>query len=61
MPLESEVLGLLALMLLIDARRNARTAGERPVLLSEQDRALWDASRIDEGRAHRLAPGSAPL
>ena len=41
-PQESEVLGLLALMLLIDARRDARSAGGHLVLLSEQDRALWD-------------------
>ena len=50
-PQESEVLGLLALMLLIDARRDARVAGGDFVLLSEQDRALWDESKIDEGRA----------
>jgi RNA polymerase sigma-70 factor (ECF subfamily) len=49
-PEESEVLGLLALMLLIDARRDARTVGGHLVLLSEQDRALWDDSKIDEGR-----------
>jgi RNA polymerase sigma-70 factor (ECF subfamily) len=49
-PQESEVLGLLALMLLIDARRDARTVGGHLVLLSEQDRALWDHSKIDEGR-----------
>ena len=51
MPQESEVLGLLALMLLIDARRDARVTGGDLVLLSEQDRTLWDASKIDEGRA----------
>jgi RNA polymerase sigma-70 factor (ECF subfamily) len=50
MPQESEVLGLLALMLLIDARRDARTVGGDLVLLSDQDRALWDEPRIDEGR-----------
>jgi RNA polymerase sigma-70 factor (ECF subfamily) len=50
-PQESEALGLLALMLLIDARRDARTAGGHLVLLSEQNRALWDDSKIDEGRA----------
>jgi RNA polymerase sigma-70 factor (ECF subfamily) len=49
-PQESEVLGLLALMLLIDARRDARTVGGHLVLLSEQDRALWDDSKIDDGR-----------
>lgn len=50
-PQESETLGLLALMLLIDARRGARVAGGDLVLLSEQDRTLWDESKIDEGRA----------
>ena len=50
-PQESEVLGLLALMLLIDARRRARAVGGDLVLLSEQDRTLWDESKIDEGRA----------
>jgi RNA polymerase sigma-70 factor, ECF subfamily len=51
LPQESEVLGLLALMLLIDARREARTAGGDMVLLSGQDRALWNEPQIDEGRA----------
>ena len=50
-PQESEVLGLLALMLLIDARRDARVVGGDLVLLSEQDRTLWDGSKMDEGRA----------
>ena len=50
-PQESEVLGLLALMLLVDARRDARVAGGNLVLLSGQDRTLWDESKIDEGRA----------
>jgi RNA polymerase sigma-70 factor, ECF subfamily len=50
-PQESETLGLLALMLLIDARRDARVAGGELVLLSEQDRTLWDESKIDEGRS----------
>ena len=50
-PEESETLGLLALMLLIDARRDARVAGGELVLLSEQDRTLWDESKIDEGRS----------
>jgi RNA polymerase sigma-70 factor (ECF subfamily) len=50
MPDEPEVLGLLALMLLQDSRRAARvgTDGEL-VLLEDQDRSLWDRSRIDEG------------
>jgi RNA polymerase sigma-70 factor (ECF subfamily) len=52
MPDESEVLGLLALMLLHDARRETRTgpAGEL-VLLDDQDRSRWDRARIDEGRS----------
>jgi RNA polymerase sigma-70 factor (ECF subfamily) len=51
MPDDAEVLGLLALMLLHDARRDARTdpAG-RYVALTEQDRASWDQGRIREGR-----------
>ena len=51
MPDEPEVLGLLALMLLHDARREARTGpGGELVLLEDQDRAAWDRARIDEGR-----------
>jgi RNA polymerase sigma-70 factor (ECF subfamily) len=52
MPEESEAKGLLALMLLNDARRAARVdaAGELAPL-EEQDRALWDAERIAEGLA----------
>jgi RNA polymerase sigma-70 factor (ECF subfamily) len=51
LPAESEVSGLLALLLLVDARRAARTdaAGEL-VSLEDQDRGLWDADRIAEGR-----------
>ncbi|HKQ17082.1 MAG TPA: sigma-70 family RNA polymerase sigma factor, partial [Solirubrobacterales bacterium] len=51
MPDEAEVLGLLALMLFHDARREARTdgAGEL-VLLEDQDRSRWDRGRIDEAR-----------
>jgi RNA polymerase sigma-70 factor, ECF subfamily len=52
MPDEPEVLGLLALMLLHDARREARTAPDgRLVLLEDQDRSTWDRARIEEGRA----------
>ena len=51
LPQESEILGLLALMLLIDARRDARVVGGDLVALSAQDRALWDESKMDEGRA----------
>jgi RNA polymerase sigma-70 factor (ECF subfamily) len=50
-PQECEILGLLALMLLIDARRDARVVGGDLVLLSQQDRTLWDESKIHEGRA----------
>jgi RNA polymerase sigma-70 factor (ECF subfamily) len=51
MPDEPEVLGLLALLLLHDARRAARTGpGGELVLLEDQDRALWDGDRADEGR-----------
>jgi RNA polymerase sigma-70 factor (ECF subfamily) len=51
MPQEPENLGLLALMLLHDSRRDTRTneAGDL-VLLEEQDRTQWDAARIAEGR-----------
>jgi RNA polymerase sigma-70 factor (ECF subfamily) len=49
---EPEVMGLLALMLLHESRRPARTsAGGELVLLDEQDRSLWDASLITEGCA----------
>jgi RNA polymerase sigma-70 factor (ECF subfamily) len=52
LPGEPEALGLLALMLLHDSRREAR-AGPRGELvpLEEQDRALWDRAQIDEGLA----------
>ncbi len=47
---EPEVMGLLALMLLHEARRPARTsANGEPVLLDEQDRSLWSAELIAEG------------
>jgi RNA polymerase sigma-70 factor (ECF subfamily) len=51
MPDEPEVHGLLALMLLHHARRDARVAGGELVLLHEQSSALWDAAEIAEGRA----------
>jgi RNA polymerase sigma-70 factor (ECF subfamily) len=52
LPKEPEVLGLLALMLLIDARRAARTSDDgEMVLLSNQDRARWDRALIAEGQA----------
>ncbi|HYX80634.1 MAG TPA: RNA polymerase sigma factor, partial [Actinomycetota bacterium] len=52
MPDEPEVMGLLALMLLTEARRPARTgpSGEL-VLLADQDRSLWDRDLIAEGQA----------
>ncbi|HZU61115.1 MAG TPA: sigma-70 family RNA polymerase sigma factor [Solirubrobacteraceae bacterium] len=50
MPDEPEVHGLLALMLLHDARRHARFSGEELVLLGQQDRSLWDAAQIAAGR-----------
>ena len=51
MPDEPEVMGLLALMLLVDARRAARTtAGGELVLLADQDRARWDGAMIAEGQ-----------
>jgi RNA polymerase sigma-70 factor (ECF subfamily) len=50
MPDEGEVLALLALMLLHDARRGARMREGEIVLLDDQDRALWDEQQIREGR-----------
>jgi RNA polymerase sigma-70 factor, ECF subfamily len=50
MPDEPEVLGLLALMLLQDSRRAARVGPDGElVLLEDQDRALWNRARIEEG------------
>ncbi|MEV6302165.1 DUF6596 domain-containing protein [Actinoplanes sp. NPDC051861] len=52
LPDESEVSGLLALMLLIDARHRARVDAEGGlVLLADQDRSRWDAELIEEGTA----------
>ena len=50
MPDEPEVHGLQALMLLDDARRDARFEGGELVLLADQDRSRWDAARIARGR-----------
>jgi len=60
MPDEPEALGLLALLLLHDARREARLdeAGEL-VLLEDQDRSLWDEARVEEGR--RVLDRALPL
>jgi len=52
LPEDGEVAGLLALMLLTDARRPARTGpGGELVPLAEQDRGRWDAAAIAEGSA----------
>ncbi|MCA1832633.1 MAG: RNA polymerase sigma factor [Actinomycetota bacterium] len=51
MPDEPEVHGLLAMMLLLDARREARIRNGDLVLLADQDRSLWDAEQIAHGRA----------
>ena len=64
MPDEPEALGLLALMLFHDSRREARTASDGSlVLLEDQDRTRWDAARIAEGsrvlkRARALGGGT---
>jgi len=50
MPDEPEVHGLLAMMLLLDARREARVRDGDLVLLADQDRALWDTDQIVRGR-----------
>lgn len=63
LPQDGEVAGLLALMLLTEARRAARTTAEGALVpLTEQDRSLWDRSAIEEGVAligHALA--STPI
>ena len=51
MPDEPEVHGLLSLMLVNDARREARFADGAIVVLAEQDSSLWDSAQIAEGRA----------
>jgi RNA polymerase sigma-70 factor (ECF subfamily) len=51
MPDEAEALGLLGLMLLHDARREARFADGDLVLLEDQDRERWNHGQLDEGRA----------
>ena len=51
-PHDTEVVGLLALMLLTDARRAARTGPDGALVpLAQQDRALWDRQQIAEGTA----------
>ena len=60
LPDDGEVTGLLALMLLTDARRPARTGADgRLIPLAEQDRTRWDAAAIEEGVA-LLSAGAAP-
>jgi RNA polymerase sigma factor (sigma-70 family) len=50
LPQEGEIAGLLALMLLTDARRAARTTADGALVpLADQDRALWDRTQIEEG------------
>jgi RNA polymerase sigma-70 factor (ECF subfamily) len=49
LPQEAENIGLLALMLLQDSRRNARVINGELVTLEEQDRSLWDRAAISEG------------
>jgi len=67
MPDEAEVHGLYALLLLHDARREARVRDGKLVLLDEQDRSLWDAEEIASGERaleralSRRAPGSYQL
>jgi RNA polymerase sigma-70 factor (ECF subfamily) len=64
MPEDGEVAGLLALMLLTEARRTARvSASGELVTLDEQDRGAWDAALVAEGHRlvrERLAAGMAP-
>jgi RNA polymerase sigma-70 factor (ECF subfamily) len=64
MPADGEVAGLLALMLMTEARRSARvSAGGELVTLHEQDRGAWDAALIAEGHQlvrERLATGEIP-
>ena len=50
LPREPEVRGLLALMLLLDARRDARFVDDELVLLADQDHTLLDAAEVAEGR-----------
>jgi RNA polymerase sigma-70 factor (ECF subfamily) len=68
MPDEPEVFGLLALMLLVESRRPARTGPDNElVLLADQDRARWDRALIAEGQAlvrtclRRNSPGPYQL
>jgi RNA polymerase sigma-70 factor, ECF subfamily len=63
MPDEPEARGLLALILLHDARRQARFDGDDLVLLADQDRSQWDTRQIAEARTlldRALAAGRGP-
>jgi len=64
LPHDGEVVGLLALMLLTEARRTARVSADgQLVTLDEQDRGSWDASLIAEGLGlvrQRVASGESP-
>lgn len=64
LPEDGEVAGLLALMLLIEARRSARVSAHGElVTLDQQDRGAWDRALIDEGHAlvrQRLRSGEPP-
>ena len=64
LPQDGEVVGLLALMLLIEARRPARISPSGELItLQEQDRKAWDAALVAEGHGlvrERLAAGQAP-
>jgi RNA polymerase sigma-70 factor (ECF subfamily) len=64
MPADGEVAGLLALMLLTEARRTARVSGSGElVTIDEQDRGAWDRALIAEGHAlvrARIAAGEPP-
>ncbi|MBJ7290059.1 MAG: hypothetical protein JHC79_14190 [Williamsia sp.] len=68
MPDEYEPRGLLALMLLLDSRRSARTDATGALIpLPQQDRSMWNRARVDEGLAvvracldRRRAGGAAP-
>ena len=62
-PEEGEAAGLLALMLLTDARRAARTTADGSIVpLDEQDRSLWNSSQIEEGVAILTSTlGKAPV
>ena len=64
LPEDGEVAGLLALMLLTEARRSARVSASGELIpLAEQDRVAWDAALIAEGHGlvrERLAAGAAP-